>query len=54
MAVHPIPIRNRLRLAVLWRREAARLLSESFRHGYSVENRNVIVHRLGHQSLEKP
>lgn len=53
MAIHPFPIRNRLRLAVLWRKAADRLLSESFHHGYSLENRNVIVQRLGYQYQEK-
>lgn len=47
------PFRNRLRLAVLWRREAKRILDGSFRHGYTEEQRERVVQRLSYQYNEK-
>lgn len=46
------PMRNRLRLAVLWRREWARLMGELRTPGLTEEQRAIVVRRLGHDYQE--
>lgn len=45
------PTRNRLKLAIGWRRKAAELLAGMFQNGYTDEQRALFNIRLGHPSL---